>query len=473
MKNRKYELVKIYQDYIEKCEENFAVDLAHELGTILWLNNLGIYSLSKIEQILIEKVSNRLILDNSSNILDGNFLLVATEIYLTGGHSRLIENISTFFNEGAIDLIIINKAGEEILKREKTFFKKIHNFNGNGFSNLEKIGDLSRVISKYDTIILCILPNDIITTISCAIAKKINNNLKIYFVNHSDHSFSYGSTISDVWFEISLHGIQIDFYRNLKAHKSFLGIPVKVNSYKPLSRKFSDGDLILSAGSFVKYKPSNGRSLMPLINGLLSTYKKSKFLVIGIRKYRDYWWWFLKFKYWNRLILTSKLPFNEYLNVTQRARLYLDSHPFPGGTAFVEQFLNGEKLCTGLLSPFKGYTPLEKHKKEDIESVIEFIERINLEEYNSVFSEIHFVHSFENVQNRFLNSLKDEYSLHPFDQIDVSKVQIIVTEKIEIIPVIVSIKKFKLLYQIYLNSKLTSFILFILKKLIYNLKNYR
>lgn len=473
MNNIKNELVETYNNFIEKSGLNLAIDLAAELGTILWLNNLGVYSLPKIEQSLIERVTLEFKIDALSNKTDGKFLFIATEIYLTGGHSRLMENISTFLKEETVDLFIINKIAADVIKREEKFFSNIKIFSGKNFSNLEKIGDISEFISKYDTIILGILPNDIVTTISCAIAKKINSKLKIYFVNHSDHSFSFGSTISNVWYEISLNGIQIDFYRNLNAYKSFLGIPAKINSYKPLARKFIDGDLILSAGSFIKYKPSNGRSLMPLIDTLLSKYKKSKFLLIGIRKYRDYWWWLLKIKYWNRLILTPKLTFEDYLNVTQEARLYIDSHPFPGGTAFVEQFLNGEKLCTGLLSSWNGYTPLEKHKRADIQSIIDFIESSNWEEYNSLYSEICYVHSFENVQNRFIKSLNGEFSAHPFEQSDFSKFKVNSSDKIHIIPVIVSIKNYKLLYQIYLHSKFTSFVQFIIKKLIYNVIKYR
>ena len=54
------------------------------------------------------------------------------------------------------------------------------------------------------------------------------------------------------------------------------------------------------------------------------------------------------------MALNALTEYDEYLRLTGGSDYYIDSHPMPGGTAFVEQFLKG-KPCIGLKSKFFGY----------------------------------------------------------------------------------------------------------------------
>lgn len=257
------------------------------------------------------------------------------------------------------------------------------------------------MILQYNIVILNIHPEDIYAIVACGLARKVKKDIKIYFVNHADHTFSYGSSISDVWFEISGYGVTVDAMRGLKARKCFLGIPIDTsNKNSENSYKFENGDLILSAASPSKYEPTNQQSIMPLVSALLDKYDKSNIKIIGVNFLTNYWWWAIKLRYWNRLKLSKSLPYEEYIKVTSSAKLYIDSHPFPGGTAFAEQFLLG-RMCVGLNSVYNGYTPVEYFKKDSVDSVLREIELINNKKIIDIKNEIEMKHGFTSVRVRF------------------------------------------------------------------------
>jgi hypothetical protein len=78
----------------------------------------------------------------------------------------------------------------------------------------------------------------------------------------------------------------------------------------------------------------------------------------------------------------------------------------PGGTAFVEQFLNGIP-CIGLKSPFFGYTPLEKIKKDSEQKIIEMLKNPPTDEEISNIQKLIFkVHGFSKVKYRLKNTIE-------------------------------------------------------------------
>ncbi|MGU5784022.1 hypothetical protein ACV1DY_10855 [Aeromonas caviae] len=382
---------------------------AELIGYLLHANLVDIYSLNDIESYFIEQFfyslsDNIEVKESNTDSRDRKILFIATELYMTGGHTRLMERLAMFLDSKP-DLLIARKPSELIIERQRKFFSNIYSDFDRTVSNLEQASFILNIILGYDLIILNTHPEDIFSIIVCGLAKRMNKDIKIHFVNHSDHTFTYGSSIADVWYEISEYGKNIDNLRGLTAQKYFLGIPVDTSINNGIRDfKFHDGDLILTAASGYKYKPSNGNSIMPLVKALLDKYKMSTFHVIGVNIFRDYWWWLLKFKYGKRLILSGSLPYEEYLNVTSKAKLYIDSHPLPGGTAFVEQFLQG-RLCSGLSSDFKGYSPVELCKRHDSISVLSYIESIEKEQLAIVREAVIKTHGYDSVKDRFCRSI--------------------------------------------------------------------
>ena len=455
------EFIDYYKAEIYQLPLDKALEQAEQLGLLLRANEVGIYSLNELETFLIDNIFSELsinydVIDNSRH---DEIVFIATELYHTGGHTRLMERLASFLDSKP-DLLITKKTIESIIKREEVFFSSIHNGYVDCCSVVEKISFFFTVILQYNIVVLNTHPEDIYAIVACGLAKKIKKDIKIHFVNHADHTFSYGSSISDVWFEISGYGVAVDAMRGLKAKKCFLGIPMDTSKQdSESSYKFENGDLILSAASPSKYEPTNQQSIMPLVSALLDKYDKSNFQVIGVNFLTNYWWWAIKLKYWNRLTLSKSLPYEEYIKATSEAKLYIDSHPLPGGTAFAEQFLQG-RLCVGLKSTYNGYTPLESFKKDSVDAVLREIELINDKKIIDIKNKIEIKHGCTSVRVRFLDAIfNDVYTKEDF-LLSIPKVKC----AFEKIPV-----KIDQISKIRRISTKKAFFSFYLKKIIFNI----
>lgn len=373
------------------------------LGIFFKYNNLGCYSLGSLEKELIEKIITYYDIKQSPYdlMLSKKIAFIITEPYASGGHTRLMERLSGFLSEKP-DLVITRSCSSSLKERMHNFFSSVEIFNLNDADSIESLLASARHFSQYSKLILNIHPEDITTVVAIGVAKKINPMLKVYFVNHADHVFSYGVSISDFWFEISVFGKKIDELRNLKCIRTFLGIPMIFSNTCYHVEKIVDGDNFLSSGSAFKFRPSKNISIIPIIDKVLKTYPHSKVTIIGVRPYFDYWWWSLKVRFPKRLTLRNRLPYDEYLKVTNNASVFIDSYPLPGGTAFAEQFLMGKK-CIGLYGPIQGYSPVELFKRSTIE---ESMAKTDPHMINMVLKKTTEVHSFSEVKKRFVDAVE-------------------------------------------------------------------
>ena len=136
-----------------------------------------------IEKALIEKIieTNDISLEEEEEACE-EVLFVISEGYATGGHTRLMENLSQMIPSKPI--ILITRPTEQIVitRFEKYFEEIITCFKDKNKDDFNYINSLAKEIVKYKKVILNTHPDDLHTIIACGIAKKLNNYLKIYFV---------------------------------------------------------------------------------------------------------------------------------------------------------------------------------------------------------------------------------------------------------------------------------------------------
>lgn len=402
-------IISILRSKILESDIDDSVDFAFFLGEILSYNGIPFFDMSSIEEDLVQRLN----INKNYNFLQDyqseDDLFIVSEPYITGGHTRLMENLSLMI-DGEKHLLITRHVDDITKKRLSNFFTSINTcYRAKGELSTEYIGRLVNELVKYNRLILNIHPDDIFTVIACGVAKKINKSLKVFFVNHADHIFTYGASVADYWFEISLYGGQVDELRDIKGERSFIGIPInKEDSAFFKKMKYPDLDNasnFVSAGSRLKYKPYKKFKIFPLLGQILKEKKSSSVNIIGANIFRDYWWWLPKAKFFNRLIINKSLPYEIYIKATCNADYYIDSHPMPGGTAFVEQFIEGVP-CIGLKSDFFGYTPLECFKKKNITEIIEMLKNPPSEdEIRNIQERVFSVHGFSQVKKRFLGTI--------------------------------------------------------------------
>jgi hypothetical protein len=375
-----------------------AIELSEMLGRILWVNALEVYQENEIEQHNVDLA--REFLKPEASVPNKDCIHVITDPLLTGGHTRLMERLSTM-HDNKPDILITGVIREaKIQQRIETFFETV--YVANSTSKDERLKNIYSLLKSYKRVVLHIDPSDISVISACGVLREVQAT-KVYFVNHADHVFSFGGTISNVYFQISKFGAIRDKQKGIEADFSYLGIPIVSDVTAIDDNNLNSVNInFISAGTAYKYKPLKYLSFNQTAQTLLDRYPQSTLTVIGIKVATDYWWWLLKLKYRSRLRLYKTLSFDKYMQITKSADFYIDSYPVPGGTAFAEQLLSGVR-CIGMVSPFQGYSPIEKLKQKSLNELIQTIE--HKEDYNTIYSDIEQVHGLQSVKDRYLGAL--------------------------------------------------------------------
>ena len=356
-----------------------------------------VYDAIKFEKKLIENIRNSFLLNlDVSGAKSENILHVLSEGYLMGGHTRLCERLAVMGNIKS-DLLITRKTDQKLLDRFQSFFNHIElSFCEDVESSIRK---QIEILSGYNKVVLHHHPDDIGLVISLGVLKAIDKKIKIFYVNHADHIFSFGKSLPDIMFHVSSYGIEINKkVVDSKYENTFLGIPLLIQNRPEPKNNIKR---FVMAGTSYKMKPTIYGSAPKLVNYLLSKYYDYNFTVIGVNKY-DYWWWWIKLRYRKRATFFPLLNFNEYLLEVNKANICVDTLPITGGTAFVEMYLSG-LTPIGLSTGIGGYSPVDQVKCNLADEISLNDESINFEKLNEQIIEIHNPTS---VEKRYLGAFE-------------------------------------------------------------------
>ncbi|MFC6380479.1 hypothetical protein [Psychrobacter glacincola] len=404
--------VEEIKNLIFNSEIHQSIELAASLIRDINASDYYDLNVTDIERALIKKFdkTNGILVEFEGKTYD-SALFVISEGYATGGHTRLMENLSQMIPSRPT-LLVTRPTEQSVITRFERYFEQIITCFNNK-NNVNYINRLAKEIVKYNKVILNIHPDDLHTVIACDIAKKLNKELQVYFVNHADHIATYGVTVSDIWYEISLSGHQLDKFRGILSETkiSFLGIPInkpKSSFFEKVNYNYNpDGNRFLTAASSNKYELEDDATMIPLLDEILTMNSKNRVSIISSGIEFNPFFKKLKKEYPNRVRFHSSLPYDEYIKLSEDTDFYIDSYPMPGGTAFVEQFLHG-KPCIGLQTKFYGYTPLELVKRNTAEEALELLTTTPSDSFlNELNSKIFEVHGFDKVKERFLSNLYD------------------------------------------------------------------
>ncbi|MBX7275805.1 hypothetical protein K2E96_24820 [Pseudomonas sp. ERGC3:05] len=97
-----------------------SVELSEVYGAILWAVDKGIYDDHELEEILTARCTNVLPKISGHTPLKDCIHLIS-EPYLIGGHTRLMEQLSTMHREKP-DLLITRQSDEKAVERTRGFF---------------------------------------------------------------------------------------------------------------------------------------------------------------------------------------------------------------------------------------------------------------------------------------------------------------------------------------------------------------
>lgn len=350
-----------------------AITLAEEYGYLLWKNPIGIYRDDSIENELIGRYV-KIIKINESHESSGKILHVISNPYSSGGHTRLMERLVSIQPDSS-DVLVTRpysqSDGAIRLPDEINVICKNEQYS---------INELVDIIARYKTVVMHIHPDDISAALSIGLVRQ-TLGLRVIFINHADHVFSYGLQSADIVAEVSSFGMELSSEKR-SVTSSFLGIPLEMGGLSILPGHGKKSLDVFSGGSPSKYKPSNGYSFPALAVEILRNLPNAKITVIG-PKFMNYWWWAPKIRYFRRLTTHPVLPYEKYIKLVENADLYIDSLPMAGGTALPEARAKGLPV-TGITTGAIGYTPFDMMKFENSMILISELKKMSNNEANLI-----------------------------------------------------------------------------------------
>jgi hypothetical protein len=379
-----------------------AIEFASYYGLFAVCNFAPLYDGGHIEEKFLSRFRDDLPLPGAAPSKECIHIISCS--YQAGGHTRLMERLAGM-HKNLPDLMITYESNVEYNQiGTPPLFDSI--FDMSAFSSGEKLKAMLSICSGYRNIILHIHSNDFIAAIAARLSKQ-NGISKVYFVNHADHLFSFGRGSADCVLEVSAFGEALGKARCPELISSFIGIPLPADwDSIDFQSESSARKSILTSGSFWKFKPKLGLSLPAIMSNTLKNYPGIEFTVLGVRPFRDYWWWTLKMMYPARVTLRDSVPFSEYKTLLNTHSFVLDSFPIIGGTAFPEAIISG-KIAIGINSPVSGYSPADQLREAGNQAikVAIFDESAYKERLKKILKEMELVHGIEYVKERYLSSL--------------------------------------------------------------------
>lgn len=352
---------------LSKSNSEEALSWGQIYGRLVYVNHVGVYRDDDFEKLLVTALTPKYTHILSESTGETRELHIISRPLSTGGHTRLMEKIINYENSSDILITRPVRSVKNTLSVKDT--TKIH------YSQIPyNLSNLISIILRYEVIFLHIDPDDLLAAVAVGVVKKLTN-IRVIFVNHADHAFSFGFFSADVVAEVSSYGFHLsEAKRNVSS--SFLGIPLAENTWKeikPVRSKGVETDLnIFSGGSKWKFKPVGELSFPKLAELILNQIPNAKLVIVGPAIVGDWWWWRAKLRHPKRLTILSSMPYNQYTKILSQSDIYLDSFPITGGTALPEVRSKGIPT-SGVLSGSFGYTPFDLTKFPDCGSLVRAI----------------------------------------------------------------------------------------------------
>ncbi|TWP30652.1 hypothetical protein ETU09_01230 [Apibacter muscae] len=330
-------------------------------------NFIGYYANWELEELL-NILGSKIIPDNSKNNIrekkknDLSILHIVSEIYPTGGHTKLLFNWIELDEDNIHSVITTRMTIDALIDVSQKYplNKKINYQELQEKEFIAKIIELNQSVKNYDRIILHIHPDDIIPVI--ALSDK-NIQTPVLFLNHADHLFWVGISIVDCLVQIREINIILDKLRRKANFQKLLPIPIynkKLEISRSIKYTKKEGDLyLLSTGSEYKYKPYNGYDFFKAAYSIVEKYDNVHFFIAGVSDKSS-----LVQEYLHPRIyyLGNVLNLSEYEDICD---IYVEGFPIPSFTALLQVALK-KKYIHLIYNPVNLFRLFNDNPKYDL-----------------------------------------------------------------------------------------------------------
>jgi len=347
--------------------------IAQFYGLFRWINADGIYQDDDLENLVEQRViQNKKFRLPRLSEMNGGTVLIASELYDFGGHSRVVLNWLKAFEEEGDHRLLITRTVMDAFR--STLEDKSIPFHLCASQGIELVNEILAYCANAERVVLHIHPDDIVAVIAARVLAKSGKH--IIFYNHADHVFSFGMSSAHMVCEVSTYGIEINKRARQLQDSCYLGIPIDFNSateHRGYASEATPDKIIMSAGDSSKYAPGD-LFFGDFIDSLCQKRSDVTFALVGPTG-DEPWWNEVKERWGHRIHFQGRVPHAKFLDIMQKADVYVDSFPLTGGTAFPEALLNG-KLVTGVSCPMQGYSCVDELRVRDVSALTNEVSKL-------------------------------------------------------------------------------------------------
>lgn len=274
---------------------------------------------------------------------DRHVLHVATTVFGTGGHTRLLENWVKIDDGSTHSLLLLDQGREPI---RSVLAERIVASGGemivvpDGTPRLERARHLRRAAqSGYDLVILHHHPNDVVPLVAFANA----DGPPVAVMNHADHVFWLGVSIADLMIEYRDFGEALSRGRRGSRHSVMFPLPLDIQSTGPTRTDararlgIADAErMLLTIGPAAKYMPTQRQRFFDTASKLLDRHRDARLYVIGVSEGDRT---VLDIPAHPRMTLLGIM--GDPADYEAAADLYLEGFPFGSYTALLETAARG------------------------------------------------------------------------------------------------------------------------------------
>lgn len=371
-----YQLFKLIMLFERNVHQK--LKLIENLVTFMIWHPAGVYSDYYIERIL-HKIGKKIVFTNMMDYQPDTVLHVATTVWGTGGHTRLIWNWMKFDEKRRHSLVVTQPENAMIPKfiwmEVMASGGRIYNLREENY--IKKTEKLLEIAKRFDKIILHTNAEDVIP---CMAFSHHNWKRPVYAVNQEDFAFSMWSSVADMVFNITRFDRCVT--EHIRKAKKSVYLPLPIDKVETmvfneqevlrLRNEYNipeEAKVVATMARAIKYTIIEGYNFPEFCRQLLEQ-EDVHMLVVGVNK-KEKGWERVSSKYADRLHLLGSIPMNEVRRLWGVTDVYVDSFPESSYTCMLEAAAAQIPVC-GL----KGVWHSDEFKIYSASTVTELIEGI-------------------------------------------------------------------------------------------------
>ncbi len=346
-----------YADYV-KSLYNDEASLQNQINFLQYLasfmsKNVTSYFSDEFLEKKLNTISSQIDFDLSDQFQRNSVLHIMTKAYAVGGHTKLVEimmkNLSSSFKKQSVLISDFSTEIPSTLKNRAEQYGEFILFKD--INPIEKAQQLARNASEYEYVILHIHQDDILANLAFG---NLNFNRPVLFMNHADHAFWCGVSISDLVLDLSQEGSHFtDTVRGAHLSK-IVHIPIEQNNetFSKLSAREElslprDKQIILSIASEYKYgrTQKDVSGFINMAHNILNKVPDSIFILIGPSTENKFWAEAKTLSH-NRIQPLGRINRELLAYYINASDLYIESFPFASYTAFLDTALYGINMLS-------------------------------------------------------------------------------------------------------------------------------